>query len=245
MEEGIKIDPSRTEGILQISNPINIKDLQYLIGKINFLRRFIPNLAEILRDITNFPKRDSRVKWTKEAKQSFDLVNQALTKAPILINPYFTKYFIIFSFTSMHTIAAILLQKNKQGEEQTIAFFSQALRNSPLKYSIMEKQALALIKALKYFRVYILHSHTIAFAPNTVAKDILTQDPNGKRGKWIVVILEHDLENRPTKLIKGQGLEKLMVETNFQALDINMIHSLDEQEMLVTPPIEEAFPNSS
>ena len=35
-----------------------------------------------------------------------------------------------------------------------------------------------------------------------------------------------------------------MAETNFKALDINMVHSLDEQEEMATPPIEEAFLNS-
>ena len=81
--------------------------------------------------------------------------------------------------------------------------------------------------------------------PHTVVKDIVTQDPDGKRGKWIVVTLEYDLEIRPTMLIKGQGLAKLMVETNFQALDINMINALGEQEELATPLIEESFMNSS
>ena len=80
--------------------------------------------------------------------------------------------------------------------------------------------------------------------PNNIVKDILTQDPHAKRGKWTVVILEYDLEIRPTNLIKQQGLAKLMAVTNFQALHINMIHSLDEQEELVTPPIEESFMNS-
>ena len=75
----------------------------------------------------------------------------------------------------------------------------------------MEKQAFALVKALKDFGVYILHSHIISFVPNSVVKDILTQDPNGKRGKWIVVILEYYLEIKPIKLIKGQGLARLMV----------------------------------
>ena len=81
-----------------------------------------------------------------------------------------------------------------------------------MKYNIMEKQAYALIKALKDFRVYILHSHTIAYVQNIVVKDILSQDPDGKRGKWIAVILEYDLEIKPTKMIKGQDLVKLMVE---------------------------------
>ena len=94
----------------------------------------------------------------------------------------------------------------------------------------MEKQALALVKALKDFRVYILHSHIITFEPHTVVKDILSQDPDGKRGKWIATILEYDLEIRPTKLFKGQGLAKLMAESNFQALDMNMVDILEEIE---------------
>ena len=54
----------------------------------------------------------------------------------------------------------------------------------------MEKQALALVKAIKDFRVYILYSHIIAYVPNFVVKDILTQDgPDGRRGKWIATIL--------------------------------------------------------
>jgi hypothetical protein len=84
-----------------------------------------------------------------------------------------------------------------------------------------------LVKALKEFRVYILHSHTIAYVPNKFAKEILTQpDPEGKMGKWIVVLPEYDLELKPTKLIKGQGLAKLMAQTNCELLGINFIADL-------------------
>ena len=123
---------------MQISHPRNIKELQSFIGKINFLRRFIPNLAEVLRNITNMLKKEQGVKWTLEAKKSFELVKQALTKTPVLISPDFSKDFHIFSFASEHTIAVVLPQKNSQGQKQPIAFFSKALRDSPLKYNIME-----------------------------------------------------------------------------------------------------------
>jgi hypothetical protein len=62
-KEGIKIDPSRIEAIQKLEHPRNIKELQYFIGKINFLRRFIPNLAELLRNITNMLKKDTKIKW--------------------------------------------------------------------------------------------------------------------------------------------------------------------------------------
>ena len=160
-------------------------------------------MAELLRNITNMLNKEQGVKWTLEAKKSFELVKQVLTKTPVLISPNFSKYFYIFSFASEHTIVVVLLQKNPQGQEQPIAFFSKALRDALLKYNIMEKKAFALVKALKDFRVYIRHSHIIAFIPFLVVKDILTQDPDGKRGKWIAIILEYDLEIKPTKLIKG------------------------------------------
>jgi hypothetical protein len=117
------------------------------------------------------------------------------------------------------------LQRNEEGREQPIAFFSKALRDAEVRYEIMEKQAYALVKALKSFRVYVLHSKVIAYVPSASVKDILVQpDIDGKRSKWIAKILEFDLEIRPTKLIKGQGLAKLLAEANCQALGVNFMN---------------------
>eukprot|EP00253_Pinus_taeda_P005904 PITA_05904 len=236
-KDGIRIDPDRIQAILQMPHPRNVKELQGFLGKINFLRRFIPNLAELIRLLNNMLKKDSKVKWTVEANQAFEGIKLTLTQTPVLTNPQFDREFIIFSFASQHTIAAVLLQKDDQGNEKPIAFFSRALRDAPLKYQIMEKQAYALVKAIKDFRIYILYSHVIAYVPSPIVKDILTQENlEGRRGKWIANILEFDIEIKPTKLIKGQGLAKLMSETNFQALDINQ---LDSEWELATPKINE------
>ena len=122
----------------------------------------------------------------------------------MLVSPYFTKDFLVFSYALEHTIAAVLLQKNNENMEQPIAFFIKMLRDGELKYDIMEKQAYALVKALKYFRVYILHSHIIAHVPTATVKGILTQpNPKGGRAKWIATLLEYELEIKPTKLVKG------------------------------------------
>jgi len=135
-------------------------------------------------------KKDSQIKWTEEAVKSFNLVKLALSSAPTLISPDYTQDFILFSFASEHTLAAVLMQK-REGVERPIAFFSRIIRDRALKYNIIEKQALALVKALKDFRVYILHSHIIAYVPNAAIKDVLLQaNPEGRRGKWIAALLE-------------------------------------------------------
>ena len=48
-------------------------------------------------------------------------------------------------------------------------------------------------------------------------------DPDGKRGKWTTNLLEYDIEIRPTKLVKGHGLEKMMAQSNFDCLDMDFI----------------------
>ena len=59
-------------------------------------------------------------------------------------------------------------------------------------------------------------------------KDIFTQpDSDGRRGSWLAKIQEFDLEVKPTKLVKGQGLARLLAESNFKAFGINNFESHD------------------
>jgi hypothetical protein len=91
------------------------------------LRRFIPNFAEIVKLITNMLRKNSEVKSTAEAKASFSHINKVISEAPVLESPDYRKYFLIFSFASKHTLVVVLLQKNEEGFEQPIAFFSKSL----------------------------------------------------------------------------------------------------------------------
>jgi hypothetical protein len=129
-----------------------------------------------------------------------------------------------------------------------LPFFSRALRDAEIKYDIMEKQAYALVKALKAFRLYVLHSKVVAYVPSASVKEILIQpDIDGRRSKWISKILEFDLEIKPTKLVKGQGLSRLLAESNCKALGVNFINISSENQQAelldessqVSPPLAE------
>jgi hypothetical protein len=80
-----------------------------------------------------------KLKWISEEKESFERIKQAIIQAPILISPYYSKEFMIFSFASENTIVVVLMQRNEQGYEQPISFFRKTLRDSELKYDIIEK----------------------------------------------------------------------------------------------------------
>ena len=80
------------------------------------------------------------------------------------------------------------------------------------------------MKSLKAFRVYILHSKIVAYVPSDAIKDVSTQtDADGRRAKWIAKMIEFNFELKPTKLVRGQGLAKLLAEENCRSLDIDFL----------------------
>ena len=110
-----------------------------------------------------------------------------------------------------------------------MAFFNNTLRDVEMRYDIIEKKAYALIKSLKAFTVYILHSKIIAYVPSASIKDVLTQpDVDGRRVKWIAKLTEFNIELKLTNLVRGQGLAKLLVEENCRSLDIDFMGTIAE-----------------
>lgn len=57
--EGVKIDPARVQEIHTLSIPRSKRDIQYFLGKINFVRGFIPNFAKLVKHITSMLKKGS------------------------------------------------------------------------------------------------------------------------------------------------------------------------------------------
>eukprot|EP00253_Pinus_taeda_P023220 PITA_23220 len=184
-------------------------------------------------------KKGSEIKWTDAARRSFECIKRAIMEAPTLISPDYSKEFHIFSFASDDTLAAVLLQADEEGSKHPVAFFSKTLRDVELRYDIIEKQAYALIKSLKAFRVYILHSKVIAYVPSASVKYVLTQpDADGRRAKWIAKLIEFNIELKPTKLVKGQGLARLMAEENCKMLDMNLISTNLEDGQIEEETVE-------
>ena len=48
-------------------------------------------------------------------------------------------------------------------------------------------------------------------------------DLEGKRAKWVAVLLEYDIEIKPMKLVKGNGLAKMMTDSHCDSLQLNFL----------------------
>lgn len=162
----------------------------------SFRTRFIPDFAEITKYIVGMMSENQIFKRKEEAKKAFEEVKKAIAHALTLINLDFKKDLIMYCYAFEHTMSGILLQKNELNEEVPIAFMSIPLKKHELNYSLVEKKAFAVVKAVKHFRYYVLHSHSIVVVPNPNVKSILTQQEVGRnnRATWVSKVQEFDVD---------------------------------------------------
>jgi hypothetical protein len=115
-KEGIYIDPERIKGINELNAPSSEKGFQSFFGKINFMRRFVPDYASIVNLINLFLKKEKRFEWTTDTQNAFNNIKREITIALVMIISYFQRYFIIYSFATEMIVSSVLTQRNTKGE---------------------------------------------------------------------------------------------------------------------------------
>jgi hypothetical protein len=180
---GMHIDPKRIKAITQLPLPHNKKAMQSFFGKINFVRKFTPDFAEIIKPLQKMIHKDSEFKWDDEQKDAFNNIKAAISWAPILRSPDFNRDFNPYTFASDQFLAVVLTQKDDDNNEAPVPFMSTNIQGSELNYPAIDK---VLYKAVKHFRTYILKNHTKVIVPHPKVRSLFTQQEMGeRRGNWM------------------------------------------------------------
>ena len=127
-KHGTTIDPERVQAILELPLPSHKKGLQSFLGRINFVRRFIPDIANLLKPLTTMLKKNTIFSWTKEGKRCFEAIKEALFAAPALVNLDFTKDFILYVYGSFDTISAMLVQRMLKDSSNLLRFSAKVCK---------------------------------------------------------------------------------------------------------------------
>jgi hypothetical protein len=97
------------------------------------------------------------------------------------MSPDFSQDFTLYTFASVRSYAAILTQKNAENNEVPIAFMSLTFKGMELNYLVVDHQAYAVFKAVKYFRSYLLKSRTKIIVPYPAVRNLLVQKELGEK----------------------------------------------------------------
>ena len=83
-QEGIELDLTKVKAITNLQSPIDVKDVQQVLGHIGWYRRRINNYAIAALLLTNLLRKETKFEWTLKCQKRFDELKQQLTMYPIL-----------------------------------------------------------------------------------------------------------------------------------------------------------------
>ncbi|XP_068240074.1 uncharacterized protein [Palaemon carinicauda] len=135
--------------------PSSKRELQRFLGMAGYYSRFVANYSDVIAPLTNLLRKHSKFVWDDKCKESFEIVKCVLTSSPVLRAPNFELPFSLAVDASDQGVGAVLLQVCEDGVNHPISYFSKKLNKHQVKYSVIEKEALALILALLHFEAYI------------------------------------------------------------------------------------------
>jgi hypothetical protein len=123
-------------------------EMQKFLGKVNYLRRFISNLARKIGAFTPILrlKNDAEFTWGAEQQEAFDLIRKYLSSAPVLKAPQVGVPFRLYIAAEDKVIGVVLTQETG-GKEHVVTYLSRRLVDAETRYTIIEKLCLCLFYA--------------------------------------------------------------------------------------------------
>lgn len=149
-KNGMRIDQEKIRAINDLKPPKSKKDLQKLLGLVNYVRKFIPNLGEISSSLSSLLKKDIFFQWTEIHDKDLQTIKNEINKNTTLKNFDPNKEIIIHTDASQNGIGCCLMQ-----EGRPVAYGSRGLSDTEKRYAIIEKEMLAIWYAVEKFHNFV------------------------------------------------------------------------------------------
>ena len=193
---------AKVQAVAQFPPPTTKKELMRFLGLVGYYRSFCRNFSTVVAPLTDLLKGKAKFVWSYACKKAFEQVKVLLCSAPILAAPRFDTPFKLYVDASHVGAGSVLMQVDDLGIDKPVSYFSKKFNSCQLNYSVIEKEALALILALKHFDVYVGGSSTPVVVytdhnPLTFLNSL--QCPNQRLIRWSLFLQSYCLDIRYVK----------------------------------------------
>ena len=190
---GIQMDPHRIKAIADMRAPSSKKQVQVFLGMVNYYRRFIPNLSRVEAPIRKLVS-SSHFEWPKDADVAFNVIKHLVCRDTILAYPSREAKLVIDTDASYEGLGAVISQIDEKCIEQPISFTSRTLSESEKKWTVMERECLAIVWAITdQFHCYVYRATFTIRTDNKPLKWLQTlRKPTPRIARWILKLQEYD-----------------------------------------------------
>ncbi|CAL8992411.1 unnamed protein product [Prunus brigantina] len=237
-QRGIDVDSEKTKAICSLAPPKSPKELKSFMGRLSYIRRFIPGLAVMMSVFTPLLKKGKPYIWSQECQEAYQQVQQLITKLPTMRAPVPGLPLKLYLAATNAAVGALLAQDGHDGEESPIYYVSRQLRGAEARYPKTELLCLALVYAAQRLRHYFLAHKLQLIVKSDPVRYLLTRPVlSGRLARWLLQLSEFDITCATPKAIKGQAVIDMLAlfpEVEGSPLSEEVLGELPEMVATVT-----------
>nr|CAD7567792.1 unnamed protein product [Timema californicum] len=172
-KDGIRPEYTRVQAIQDIKLPASRKDLQRILGTVNYLRPFVTHLSDICTPFRELLKKDSEWSWNSSHSKQLELLKKYIAQHALFtpFDPF--KPINIHADSSQYALGATLMQDGKP-----ILYASRSLTTTEQNYAQVKKEFLAVAFSFKRFHNFVYgHEDVTVHSDHQPLTSIIRQPP--------------------------------------------------------------------
>ena len=124
-KDGLIADPEKIRAVQEMRQPQNAKELRTFLGFMQYLAKFMPNMADVSSPLRQLLEKEVEWHWEKEQEESFQKLKLMASSTPVLGYYDPDKPVTLSVDASSKGLGAVVLQ-----EDKPIAYASRALTST-------------------------------------------------------------------------------------------------------------------
>ena len=179
-----------------------VKKLKSFLGKVLYIRRFIPGLASITSTFTKLLRKGQSFEWGEVQQSAFKRLQRIMMNLLTMQAPIHKKPLLLYMATNSYAIG---------GVEQPVYYISRSLKDAETRYPRVEKACLAIVYASQRLRHYFLIYEVWLMTKSNAIKALLQQPIlSGRISQWLLQLLQYDLRIGTPRAAKSQAIANLL-----------------------------------
>lgn len=187
---GMRPNSNRVQALQELQPPKDVPGVRRLLGLFGYYREYIPNYSFITEPMTRLLKKDTKFVWDDEQQQAL-LQLQGPLRDAVLTIPLDTDDFLLETDASGVAVAAIL-SVFRENRWQPVECQSHTLNDTQRNWPIREKEAYAIIWALRKFDDF-LRGRSFTVHTDHKSLEWLKEAQKGKLARWGQLLEEYNM----------------------------------------------------
>ncbi|CAH2094977.1 unnamed protein product [Euphydryas editha] len=192
-EGQVRPSHEKVRALVETPEPQNVKQVRQFMGLASYFRRYIADFAQKTACIAALTKQGVNFNWGLEQQAARKYIVECLTSEPVLAIYDPSLPIEVHTDASSIGYGAVLLQVHEGNRKRVVSYFSRLTQGAEGKYHSYELETLAVVKALQYFRHYLVGLRfTVVTDCNALKLTQRKKDLLPRVARWWVYLQDFD-----------------------------------------------------